>query len=373
MDAPERVLAGRGGYITLPAWRDDIGALPVGASLSIPDLDISDRPATILRDGLIRARINAREAVAGTYEVFWTLEVPVYGTSILADAPPVSETIEADGTLEIVTDPALCDPSRHWFDADGFPTPAYVRAKQLFGIPPIDGDGRLLQDQAIATSLAAARARVERELGIILGRRLVTSTDYTPPPGSPPVLEEAPYDYAPSQFRINYGYMRLRRYPVRTFHKLELWIGPKRVAEIPESWIHLNKSQGDIQIMAGTMAGLALPGSLAMPIVTGTYGGPIVPHLWRATYEAGWPATPDLLEVISMIATQTLLIIISDSTIAGIASQSVSLDGVSESISTTSSATNSTYGANITELEKRIKGWFEKVGPSYTGVRVVVA
>jgi len=43
---------------------------------------------------------------------------------------------------------------------------------------------------------------------------------------------------------------------------------------------------------------------------------------------------------------------------AAIASRSVSLNNVSESISTTMSATNAMFGARIIQYQKEIKEWF---------------
>ncbi len=58
---------------------------------------------------------------------------------------------------------------------------------------------------------------------------------------------------------------------------------------------------------------------------------------------------------------------------AGIANKSISLDGLSQSIGTTSSATNSGYGARILQYEKQMKHMLEGLRTHYTGIQMVVA
>jgi len=58
---------------------------------------------------------------------------------------------------------------------------------------------------------------------------------------------------------------------------------------------------------------------------------------------------------------------------AGIANKSISLDGVSQSIGTTSSATNAGYGARIINYEKQIKEALEQLRNYYVGINMVVA
>ena len=75
----------------------------------------------------------------------------------------------------------------------------------------------------------------------------------------------------------------------------------------------------------------------------------IFPNYWHAKYLTGFKKIPnDLLNVLGMLASINVLNIAGDIILgAGIASYSLSLDGLSQSISSTSSATNSGYGARI--------------------------
>lgn len=86
----------------------------------------------------------------------------------------------------------------------------------------------------------------------------------------------------------------------------------------------------------------------------------MIPDYWRIQYITGWDVDQmpmDLINVVGMVASFGPLGIAGDLILgsAGIASQSLSIDGLSQSISTTASATNAGYGARIIQYEKQIK------------------
>jgi hypothetical protein len=58
---------------------------------------------------------------------------------------------------------------------------------------------------------------------------------------------------------------------------------------------------------------------------------------------------------------------------AGIATKSLSMDGLSQSISTTASATNAGYGARILQYNKHIEESMKTLKAYYTGISMVVA
>lgn len=86
----------------------------------------------------------------------------------------------------------------------------------------------------------------------------------------------------------------------------------------------------------------------------------MIPDYWRIQYITGWDVDQmpmDLINVVGMVASFGPLGIAGDLILgsAGIASQSLSIDGLSQSISTTASATNAGYGARLIQYEKQIK------------------
>jgi hypothetical protein len=86
----------------------------------------------------------------------------------------------------------------------------------------------------------------------------------------------------------------------------------------------------------------------------------MIPDYWRIQYITGWDIDQmpmDLINVVGMVASFGPLGIAGDLILgsAGIASQSLSIDGLSQSISTTASATSAGYGARLIQYEKQIK------------------
>jgi hypothetical protein len=67
----------------------------------------------------------------------------------------------------------------------------------------------------------------------------------------------------------------------------------------------------------------------------------------------------DLREIIGKKAAVSLLNIIGRGLMSGFSSSSLSMDGVSESFSSTQSATSAYYGADVKQYESEIKDYIE--------------
>jgi len=84
--------------------------------------------------------------------------------------------------------------------------------------------------------------------------------------------------------------------------------------------------------------------------------------IFKIDYETGYENCQDVPDdfrnIIKKLAAVTLMNIYGDGKLAAIASRSVNLNSVSESISTTLSATSATFGARIIQYQKEIKAWF---------------
>ncbi|HQO40450.1 MAG TPA: hypothetical protein PK986_08270 [Spirochaetota bacterium] len=93
-------------------------------------------------------------------------------------------------------------------------------------------------------------------------------------------------------------------------------------------------------------------------------------------YETGYEncvEVPDELRyVIRKLAAVTLMNIYGDGKFAAIASRSVNLNSVSESISTTMSATSAAFGARIIQYQKEIKEWFALNSTRYSRTMIGV-
>lgn len=110
-----------------------------------------------------------------------------------------------------------------------------------------------------------------------------------------------------------------------------------------------------------------LKGGSNYPLVTGSffrYPYNDFPTAIYIDYRTGHLKAADVpmefREVVMWIAGIQLLSIFSDGKVPGIASASVNLNSISESFSTTQSATNSLYGARIAYYKNHVKDWFKK-------------
>ena len=83
-------------------------------------------------------------------------------------------------------------------------------------------------------------------------------------------------------------------------------------------------------------------------------------------YENCQDVPDDFRNIIKKLAACTLMNIYGDGKLAAIASRSVSLNSVSESVNTTLSATSATFGARIIQYQKEIKTWMAQNRSKYS-------
>jgi hypothetical protein len=92
--------------------------------------------------------------------------------------------------------------------------------------------------------------------------------------------------------------------------------------------------------------------------------------LFLIDYETGYENCQDVPDefrnIVAKISACTLMNIYGDGKFAAVASRSVNLNSVSESISTTMSATNAAFGARIIQYQKEIKTWFAQNRQKYS-------
>lgn len=270
-----------------------------------------------------------------------------------------NELTDAEGKITYTTDTNL-------------PTPSEVRNRWCFGLPLNKENGEVLSDEDIYTFLIGAIRTVERKLGIFLKptvimadaeeRGLVKGVDYD--------KEEPPYDYDARAYR-QYGFLQLFERPVQKLLALKMILPNGNpiidfmAEESRRKWIKLDKKAGQVRIVpyAGDPTIFALMGGsqTGYPFVTGTINQNL-PHMFHVDYIAGYEAfgiPEDIRNAVAKLASIDILGIAGDAILAGVASLSTSMDGLSESFSTTASATNATYGAHILQYQKEVDTLFD--------------
>ncbi len=187
-------------------------------------------------------------------------------------------------------------------------------------------------------------------------------------------------DYYRDEF-IGTGFIKTK-YTVNTPYLLEGWLGENRQLSYPSDWLTSNKVNG----RGITRQILVVPGSnsSAVAINNAFFTGQTFPYLgmvntnsigsyWKVGYITGFGCGEDfpydLMEAIGKLASINVFNMLGDIILgAGIASQSISLDGLSQSISSTASATSAGFGARIITYQKEIAEYTKSMQTLYKGL-----
>lgn len=251
--------------------------------------------------------------------------------------------------------------------ADGLLAPTILsvrdlKARYMFGLDLTDDAGNELPDGVYEHFIAAAISALEHELDISIAP--TTFCDV--------------HDYFQTDYQA-FSFIQLDNYPVQSVEEyLVQYPSGQTVVRFPPEWLRLDPNKGHIQIVptAGTLSEI-LVGQGGSFLPAAFNGMRYLPQLFRITYVAGFgegQVPKDIIEVIGKMASFGPFNIFGDLIAgAGIANLSISLDGLSQTIGTTSSATNSGYGARLVQYGKEIKDRVPKLRKFYKGVRMVVA
>lgn len=197
-----------------------------------------------------------------------------------------------------------------------------IKNRYLFGINLTDSNGNPLPEELFVHYTNSAIDYLQNVLDIV-----ISETEFT-----------ERHDYIRNDYQ-NWGFIQLDHNPVKEIKRLTLMYGNQRSVEIPLDWIQLDKLTGQITLFpsAGSANSLII-GQTGMLFGFQSQWD-WSPQLWEVEYVAGLDEKDkslpiDLLkEAICKRASQGILNVWGDLIIgAGIASQSVSIDGVSQSI-----------------------------------------
>lgn len=260
------------------------------------------------------------------------------------------------------------NPVVKYVSTTNLPSPDEVRRKWCFGLPLATDQGVPMTDEDIVGYMNGAIRRMERELGIFLKPTIIACNGEERGliPGEDFDREEPPYDYDHKQW-FSYGFLQLRERPVLELHEYKLVLPNNQIIfdfmTKPE-WLKVNKLGGQVRIVpyAGdptiyNLAGSTLSG---YPFLTGVVQTN-VPHMIYVSYAAGYELGKiphDIVIATTKMAVIDILGVAGDAVMVGISSTSTSIDGLSESVSLTASATSATYGAHIKQLKDEVDDFF---------------
>lgn len=235
---------------------------------------------------------------------------------------------------------------------------AQLLQRYFFGVDITGDAGNPLPDEVFQHYILAAIAWLEHELDI---------------PILPTTYERESHDYYRADYP-EFNIIQLENYPVISVDEYRVeYPSGQTVVTFPPEWVRVDKHHGIVRIVptAGTLSTIILgEGGAYLPAV---YSGlSHLPDLFYITYTAGFEKVPaNLLDLIGMMAALGPFNILGDLIAgAGIANLSVSIDGLSQNIGTTSSATNSGYGARIKQYLEQIKKQLPTLRRYYKGIRM---
>jgi len=225
-----------------------------------------------------------------------------------------------------------------------------LKKQYLHGLETRDNEGREIDDTTFQQYIDVAIDLMETYLDI----NIVERTE----------VEEK--DHNGNEY-LEWGYFQLNNIPVRKVEEIKVVYLrdaagiPQNVLTIPESWIRLKEHSGIVRLVPNN----AFPANLQIsaggsffPELFQRYSN--IPQLWSITYKAGFEdgKVPVLINAaIGLLAAIFALNNSADLILgAGIASQSISIDGLSQSINSTSSAENHNNSAKVKEYYTLLYG-----------------
>jgi len=231
----------------------------------------------------------------------------------------------------------------------------------FYGIDIVNFQGTGISSKTLMTYIKRAQSEFEKIFSIKLLKQLV----------------EERSDYYRDEFRGS-GYVNTKFNVFRAI-SLSGYLGEnQKQLEYPIQWLTSNKVNG----IGVTRQIIVVPNSSAevVSINAALFAGSTLPHLglinsksigsyWKVKYITGWNFKDvpfDLIEVIGKRASCNVFNMIGDYILgAGITSQSVSLDGLSQSSS------SSGYGTRIATYEREIKEFIAELRAIYAGITII--
>lgn len=238
-----------------------------------------------------------------------------------------------------------------------------LKDKFLSGITT-EVNGQKILDSTIEFYIDSAVEQLESYLGLKLNRKIFSETR----------------DYYKDDWS-NWGFIKAT-YPVQAAISLEGYLGTQKQITYPPEWLSVRKTSDnktftrEFRLTPNTASAtfnstsILIMGS-AYPQLNWWRTNRSVPNYWQLTYLTGFPydkIPSDILQAIGMIATIPLLGLASDLHMnrgglgLGVSSKSISLDGLSQSVSSYANGQTGIFGARMKQYSDALFGVAGKPG-----------
>lgn len=247
-------------------------------------------------------------------------------------------------------------------------SPSELNALYLYGIDVVSSDGTAFSDESMRFYIAQAQREIENWFNLRIYKQLI---------------DKETSSYYRDDYWQQFPIIRTQ-YPVRKPLSLTGLLGNIEQISYPEAWLRTSQSKGNINkrrisVVPTGASTVQVNSDIILTGITSQIGMQRfenIPDYWTFQYITGFDLEDlplDLFNVIGKLASIQILAIAGDLILgAGIASQSLSVDGLSQSVSSTASATSSGYNARVLEYEREIKSAHERLSLIYGQVNWVV-
>lgn len=237
-------------------------------------------------------------------------------------------------------------------------TPDDLRYTYLWGTDFKATNGQSFTDEQIEYFIKAAMTEIERKLDITIEKKKIryNATERNLEKGVDYDMDESVYDFRYQKI-ARYGLIRTRKRPIAKLHSIKLLSRLAQARDLTTRTI-VDKQKGTLRLMERPPKPTET--SSGIQTATGMYGNETfaMQLFYAIDYDAGFETADDvpqdLREIVAKSAAVNLLDIVGDGLMSGFSSSSLSMDGLSESFSSTQSATSAYFGARIKEYKDDI-------------------
>lgn len=271
-------------------------------------------------------------------------------------------------------------------------TPDELRYVYAFGNDLVAPNGQTMTDETLQWYIDLAVANVERDLNVTLIKKKFRHTpinidgefqsrdEELKDEGESDIdyIWEEPYDFH-KKFFNEYILIKLRTRPIIEVHKVEFRDPTGNLIADIKSWRKVNFKTGSLEFFphAGAL--------MTLPQFTGSsyYNSPVrylhdtYPDAYYIDYDAGFKSArhlqaqwKEIFTVVGKLSAINMLSDYGDGKTAAVASSSLGLEGVSESLSTTLSATSAAFGARILQFQKDLANFYKNNKYKFGGIQI---
>lgn len=241
--------------------------------------------------------------------------------------------------------------------------PSDLSELYLNGIPLCYPNGGKITDETIKQKILSSQKQLESFLSIKLYKQVVTENK----------------DFIREEFK-NWGYVKTT-FPISKPLELQGYINEVKQVDYPSEWLSVKKGNDttkfrNLFLIPNTDGGAVMTQhAFVFSGITphmGFFGTNFIPNYWNIKYCSGWDSNDipyDLVDAVAKHAAIQVLAISGDLVFgAGIGNQSISIDGISQTYSTTKGGGKGAFSGRIGQYAEELAEQLKNLKGEYYGI-----